>query len=70
VKFEVEQLVEFQQLANFSLELVEGGCFDVKLESHDIFVVVPTKAQSKCMMRCKGKEQVEESNSFAKVIQK
>ncbi len=42
----------------------------MELESHDIFIVVPTKAQSKCMMRCKGKEQVEEGYSFAKVIRK
>ncbi len=42
----------------------------MELESPDILVVIPTKAQSKCMMRHKGKEQVEEGNSLTKVTQK
>ncbi len=36
--------------------------------SPNIPIVIPTKAQSKFMMRRKGKEQVEEGSSFAKVI--
>jgi hypothetical protein len=46
---------------------IEGGFLDVELDSLDILVVVPTKAWSKCMMRHKGKEWVEEGNSLAKV---
>jgi hypothetical protein len=42
------------------LALVEGGFFDVELDSLDIPIVIPTKAQSKFMMRCKGEEQVED----------
>jgi predicted Rdx family selenoprotein len=65
VEQEVEQPTEIEQLANFSLAPVEGGFFDVEVDSH---VVVPTKAQSKYMMRHKGKEQVEECSSPTKVI--
>jgi hypothetical protein len=46
---------------------VEGGFFDMELDSHDI-LVVHTKAQLKFMMKGKGKEHVEEVNSLAKVI--
>jgi hypothetical protein len=56
-------------LVNFSSELVEGGFFDVELESLDILVVL-AKVQSKCMMRCKGKGQVKESSSLTKVTQR
>jgi hypothetical protein len=55
VKQEAEQLNEVEQLAYFSLRLVKGGFFDVEtnyLNTH----VIPTKAQSKYMMRHKGKE--------------
>jgi len=64
---EVEQFVEVEQLTNFSSILVEGGFFDGKADSLDIHVVVPTKAQSKYMMKHKGKEQVEEGNSPTKI---
>jgi hypothetical protein len=56
----VNQLVEVEQLVDFSLESIQGRFFDIKLDSRDIFVVMPTKAQSKCMMRRKGKEMMEE----------
>jgi hypothetical protein len=41
---------------------------EVEFDSLDIHVVIPTKAWSKCMMKCKGKEMVEEGDSFTKVI--
>jgi hypothetical protein len=47
--------------------LVEGGFFDVELNSPYIPIVVPTKAQSKFMTRHKGKEHVEEGSSPTKV---
>jgi hypothetical protein len=56
-------------LANFSLTSVEGGFFDVESDSPNTHVV-PTKAQSKYMMKHKGKEQVEEGSSPTKVIRK
>ncbi len=62
---QVERLVEVEQPTKISSELVEGGLFDVEVNSHDIHVV-PTKSRSKCMMRHKGKEHVEEGNSFTK----
>jgi hypothetical protein len=40
----VEQLVEVEQLANFSLVPIEGGFFDIKANSPNIHVIVPTKA--------------------------
>jgi hypothetical protein len=49
---------------------VEGGFFDVEFDSLDIPVDVPTKVWSKCMMRCKGKETLEERGSPTKVIRK
>ncbi len=42
----------------------------MELDSHDIPIVVLTKAQSKFMMRGKGKEHVEEGNSPTKVTWK
>jgi hypothetical protein len=50
--------------------MVEGGFFDVKVDSLNILVAIPTKSQSKYMMRCKGKEQVEEGSSLTKVTWK
>jgi hypothetical protein len=44
---------EVEQLADFSLALVKGGFFDIEVHSPDIPIVVPTKAWSKYMMRCK-----------------
>jgi hypothetical protein len=57
-------------LANFSSISIKGGFFNVEANSPNILIIVPTKAQSKYMMRCKGKERVEEGNSLAKVTQK
>jgi hypothetical protein len=54
-------------LVAFSVILVEGGFLNKEVNSPDIPVVVPTKFQSKYMMRHKGKEHVEEGNSCAKV---
>ncbi len=53
---EVEQPIEIKQLTDFSLVLVEGGFFDVEVDSFNIPIDVPTKARSKYMMRHKGKE--------------
>jgi hypothetical protein len=50
--------------------LVERGFFKVEVGSHDIHVITPTKYHSKYMMRCQGKEQVEEGSSPTKVTQK
>jgi hypothetical protein len=54
-------------LTYFSSIPVEGGFFYVKAGTLDILVAIPTKAQSKYIMRHKGKEQMEEGSSFAKV---
>jgi hypothetical protein len=70
VEEEVEQPIKVEQLANFSLASVQRGFFDVEADYLNIFVVIPTKAQSKYMMRCKGKEHVEEGSSLAKVTLK
>lgn len=40
----MEQLVEVEQLANVSSVSIEGGFFDIKADSPNIHVVVPTKA--------------------------
>jgi len=65
-----KQLVEVEQSTDLSLEPIEEQYFDIDTNSPNIPIVVPTKAQSKCMMRCKGKEPIEEGVSLAKVIQK
>lgn len=65
---EVEKEVE--QPTNFSLVLVEGGFFDIKINFPNIHVVVPTKARSKYMMRPKGKEHVEKGSSPTKMAWK
>ncbi len=52
----VDRHIEIKQLIDFSLVLVEGGFFDVEVDFLNIFIVVPTKAWSKYMMRHKGKE--------------
>ncbi len=70
VEKEAEQPVEIEQLADFSLTLVKGRFFNVEANSSNIHVVVPTKMRFKFIMRCKGKEQVEEGNSPTKVTQK
>jgi hypothetical protein len=57
-------------LTYFSSVLVEGGFFNIKASTFGILVAIPTKAQSKYMMRHKGKEQVEEGSSFAKITWK
>ncbi len=56
VKQEAKQPIEVEQLADFSLAPVEGGFFNVQVDSPNTHVVVPTKAQSKYMMKHKGKE--------------
>ncbi len=50
----IEQLNEVEQLTDLSLELVKKQYFDIDTSSPNVSIVVPTKAQSKCMMRCKG----------------
>jgi hypothetical protein len=55
-------------LAEFLSTLIEGGFFEVEPDSPNIPIVVPTKAQSKFMMRHNGKEQAEEGSSPSKVI--
>ncbi len=67
---QAKRLVEIEQLIEFSSKLVEGGFFDRKVGSLDIPIIVPTKSRSKCMMRCKGKEHVEEGSSPTKITQK
>jgi hypothetical protein len=57
-------------LVTFSSELVERRFFEVEVGSFDIHVIIPTKFRTKYMMRCQGKEQVEEGSSLAKVILK
>jgi hypothetical protein len=57
-------------LVTFSSELVERKFFEVEVGSFDIHVIIPTKFRTKYMMRCQGKEQVEEGSSLAKVILK
>jgi len=65
-----KQLLEVEHSTDLSLKPIEEQYFDIDTNSPDIPVVVPTKAQFKCMMRCKGKEPVEEGVSLAKVTQK
>ncbi len=50
----IEQLNEVEQSTDLSLELVKKQYFDIDTISPNVYVVVPTKAQFKCMMRCKG----------------
>ncbi len=69
VEKEVEQPIEIEQLANFSLILIEGEFFDIKFDYPNIHVI-PTKAWSKYMMRHKRKKNVEEGSSHAKVTWK
>jgi len=47
---------------------IQVGLFEA-LEQAPSFIHVPihTNARSKCMMRCKGKVEMEEANSLAKV---
>jgi hypothetical protein len=61
------EVEEVEKLAKILVALIRGGFFDIKVDSFHIPVIVPTKAWSKCMMRHKGKEQVEEGNSPTKV---
>ncbi len=70
IEAKVDQLVEVEQSIDFSLESVEGRFFDVETNLPDIFVAIPTKVRSKCMMRHKGEETMEEGGSLAKVTQK
>jgi hypothetical protein len=70
VEIEAKQPVKVEQLIDFSSTPVEGGFFDMKPNSPNIPIAIPSKAPSKFIMRCKGKEQVEESSSPAKVIKK
>ncbi len=51
----IEQLIEVEQSTDFSFEPVKEQYFDIDTSSPNIFVVVLIKAQSKCMMKCKGK---------------
>jgi hypothetical protein len=55
-KKEVEQPIKVEQSANFLSSPIEGGFFDIKLDSPNIFVDVPTKTWTKFMMRHKGKK--------------
>ncbi len=48
----IEQLVKVEQPTNLSLEPIEEQYFDINTNSPNIPVAVPTKAQSKCVMRC------------------
>ncbi len=66
----IEQLVKVEQSTDLSLERIKEQYFDIDTNSPNIPVIVPTKAQSKCMMRCKGKKLVEEGVSSAKVTKK
>jgi len=70
VEEKVEQPVEVEQSMDFSLAQIEKRFFDVEANFLDILVAIPTKARSKYMIRCKGKEHVEEGSSFAKMTQK
>jgi hypothetical protein len=65
-KEKIKQPIEIKQLVEFSSKTIKRGFFDVEVDSLYI-LVVPTKSRSKYMMRCKGKEQLEEGSSFAKV---
>jgi hypothetical protein len=65
----IKQFAEVEQSIDFSSIPVERGLFDVEIDSPNIFLIL-TKSWSKCMMRCKGEEHVEEGNSFVKVTQK
>jgi hypothetical protein len=66
----VEQPIEVEQSRDFSSKSIEGRFFDMEPDSIDIPIAIPTKAQSKCTMKCKGKEHVEEGNSLTKIIWK
>jgi hypothetical protein len=55
----VEWHVEVEQLETFSLVSIEGGFFDIKVDSLDTPIAVPIKFWSKYMMKCKGKKKVE-----------
>lgn len=63
----IEQLTEVEQSTDLSSKPIKEQYFDIDTNSPDISIVVPTKAQSKCMMRCKGKEPIEKGVSPAKV---
>ncbi len=67
---QVQRPIEIEQCVKYSLGPVEGGFLDIKVGYHDVPVVVPTKSQSKYMMKHKGKEQVEEGSSPIKVTHK
>ncbi len=56
VEEEAKQHVEVEQHADFLLAPNKGGFFDMEPNSHDIHVALPTKVQSKFIMKCKGKE--------------
>ncbi len=64
----IEQLVEVEQSTNLSLEWIEEQYFDIDTNSPNIPIIVPTKAQSKCMMRCKGKKLVEEGVHLPRLL--
>ncbi len=65
-----KQHFEVEQLINFSSKLVKELYFDIDTSSFDVPIAIPTKARSKCMMKCKQKELVEEGLSLAKVTWK
>jgi len=56
VEEKTKQPVEIEQPTNSSSTPVEGGFFDIKVNSPNILITIPIKARSKYMMRRKGKE--------------
>jgi len=50
------QPIEVERLIKFFSKPIQWRFFEVEPNSPDIPIVVPTKARSKCMMRCNGKD--------------
>ncbi len=64
----ISQLIETKQSVDFSSQLIQVGLFKV-FEQVPLFVFIPihTRTCLKHMMRCKGKEVMEEIGFFGKI---
>jgi hypothetical protein len=70
-KLEVFQLAKFEQLVEFSIELVQEGLFEVfELVPSITHFVVPIEEHFKCMMRRKRNEVMEENDYPTNVTHK
>jgi hypothetical protein len=64
---QVQQPIEVEQLVAFLVLSVEARLLDIEANFPDIPIAIPTQSQSKYMLKHKGKKQVEEGNSPAKI---